>query len=92
MCDSEFLHIRDAPIHEQRVEYAHADMPLLGQANHGKAVQRIDVTFKRPVPLPATITLWQTANADTEGKYQVCGAEDLLQRLEGSYTLVSSEE
>ncbi len=62
------------------------------EKKHGKAVQRIDVTFKRPVPLPATITLWQTANADTEGKYQVCGAEDLLQRLEGSYTLVSSEE
>lgn len=58
------------------------------EKKHGKAVQRIDVTFKRPVPLPATITLWeQSENGATDGKYQICGAEDLLQRLEGSYTL-----
>lgn len=66
------------------------------EKKHGQAVQRIDVTFKRPVPLPATITLWEQsdnaeldADLDTKisGKYQVCGAEDLLQRLEGSYTL-----
>ncbi|WP_258808218.1 MaoC/PaaZ C-terminal domain-containing protein [Pseudidiomarina sp. CB1] len=56
---------------------------------YAKPVQRIDVTFKRPVPLPAKIQLWeQSDNAEMmSGTYQVCGAEDLLQRLEGSYTL-----
>lgn len=58
------------------------------EKKHGKPVQRIDVTFKRPVPLPATISLWEKSKAaDADGQYQICGAEDLLQRLEGSYTL-----
>lgn len=57
---------------------------------HQKPVQRIDVTFKRPVPLPADIALWQKPSADnTAGDYQICGAEDHLQRLEGSFTLQS---
>ncbi|CAB0151718.1 hypothetical protein PSI9734_02086 [Pseudidiomarina piscicola] len=55
-----------------------------------KPVQRIDVSFKRPVPLPAAITLWQKPAADnSSGHYQICGAEDHLQRLEGSFTLQS---
>ncbi|MGQ4277147.1 MaoC/PaaZ C-terminal domain-containing protein [Pseudidiomarina sp. E22-M8] len=55
-----------------------------------KPVQRIDVSFKRPVPLPADIALWQKPSADdNNGLYQICGAADHLQRLEGSFTLQS---
>lgn len=52
-----------------------------------QAVRSIDVTFKRPVPLPARISLWQQpANNQQPGRYQICGAEDHLQRLEGSFS------
>ncbi|HET8816410.1 MAG TPA: MaoC/PaaZ C-terminal domain-containing protein [Pseudidiomarina sp.] len=52
-----------------------------------RAVKTIDVTFKRPVPLPARVSLWQQPT-DTQqlGRYQICGAEDHLQRLEGSFS------
>lgn len=57
---------------------------------HQSAIQKIDVAFKRPVPLPAKIALWQKLSIDdNSGHYQICGAEDHLQRLEGSFTLQS---
>lgn len=54
-----------------------------------RAITAIDVSFKRPVPLPARIGLWHQASSEQpeQGRYQVCGAEDQLQRLEGSYKL-----
>ncbi|RUO63563.1 MaoC family dehydratase [Pseudidiomarina insulisalsae] len=61
------------------------------ESRYQRPVARIDVTFKRPVPLPATIGLWQQGDEHC-GSYQVCGAEDFLQRLEGSYTLVANKE
>lgn len=51
-----------------------------------KPITSINVTFKRPVSLPATVALWQHQTDANSGKYQVCGAEDNLQRLEGSVT------
>lgn len=51
-----------------------------------RAIGRIDVTFKRPVALPAQVALWTCQIDDDSGKYQVCGTEDNLQRLEGSFT------
>ncbi len=53
----------------------------------GKAIKRIDVTFKRPVPLPASISLWQKMDTENleQGYYQVCGNTDNLQRLEGRF-------
>lgn len=57
------------------------------ERQHQRPVQAIDVTFKRPVPLPASIGLWQQPQTTSMGRYQIFGAEDHLQRLEGSYTL-----
>ncbi|RUO76797.1 MaoC family dehydratase [Pseudidiomarina taiwanensis] len=55
---------------------------------HQRPLTAIEVTFKRPVPLPAEIKLWhQTSDDDGNGSYQICGAEDHLQRLEGRYQL-----
>lgn len=51
-----------------------------------KPITAIDVTFKRPVPLPANVSLWHCQTDENTGKYQVCGAEDNLQRLEGTVT------
>lgn len=54
-----------------------------------RAISEIEVSFKRPVPLPAKISLWQQSNPDQpdHGHYQICGAEDQLQRLTGRYQL-----
>lgn len=49
-------------------------------------ITTIDVTFKRPVALPAKVSLWHYQVDDNTGKYQICGAEDNLQRLEGRVT------
>jgi acyl dehydratase len=58
------------------------------ERHSGRPLQCIDVEFKRPVSLPATICLWQQAELDgVQGSYQVCGADDSLQRLEGHFTL-----
>ncbi|RZQ55505.1 acyl dehydratase [Pseudidiomarina tainanensis] len=51
-----------------------------------RPVTKIDVAFKRPVPLPAKVSLWQQLDDNNDGgQYQVCGAEDHLQRLEGRF-------
>lgn len=56
-----------------------------------KAIDKIDVSFKRPVALPATISLWQQWDKDSHcGSYQICGADDHVQRLEGSFRFVSA--
>ncbi|RWU09195.1 acyl dehydratase [Pseudidiomarina gelatinasegens] len=58
----------------------------------GRPIDRIDVNFKRPVPLPAKIVLWQkpeTGEGTSGGNYQICGAEDHLQRLEGSFSFAN---
>ncbi|MDT7526517.1 acyl dehydratase [Pseudidiomarina sp. GXY010] len=56
----------------------------------GKAVRAIDVSFKRPVPLPARIRLWQQLDEQQQsGRYQICGAEDHLQRLEGGFQFLA---
>lgn len=58
------------------------------ERHSGRAMQRLDVEFKRPVALPATICLWQQAELDgVQGGYQICGADDHLQRLEGHFKL-----
>ena len=62
---------------------AHAEI----ERKHQQPIQKIDVNFKRPVPMPSTIQLWEQCRDDTAGNYQVCGAEDNLQRLEGRFTL-----
>ncbi|MBY6064408.1 acyl dehydratase [Pseudidiomarina sediminum] len=59
------------------------------ERQHQRPVQAIDVTFKRPVPLPASISLWQQPSSTTDGRYQIFGADDQLQRLEGNYTLTA---
>lgn len=65
-------------------------MSARAQAEIERSVQQpitaIDVTFKRPVALPAKVALWQCQTDTNSVKYQVCGAEDNLQRLEGSVT------
>lgn len=51
-----------------------------------RSVSNIDVTFKRPVPLPAQVTLWQQlGDGEDSGLYQICGTNDQLQRLEGQF-------
>ncbi|MDX1705372.1 MaoC/PaaZ C-terminal domain-containing protein [Pseudidiomarina sp.] len=63
---------------------AHAEI----ERQADKAIRKIDVAFKRPVALPAKITLWQQpTQGELAGNYQICGAEDYLQRLEGSFEL-----
>lgn len=67
---------------------AHAELELA----LGQSLQRVDVTFKRPVALPAEVTLWHrhdgaTENGDSEGRYQVRRVSDLHIMLEGSYRL-----
>jgi acyl dehydratase len=60
------------------------------ERHSGRAMQRIDVEFKRPVALPASICLWQQAELDgVQGGYQIYGADDHLQRLEGHFKLFS---
>lgn len=55
-----------------------------------RPVVKIDVAFKRPVPLPAKVSLWQQLNEGGDsGQYQICGAEDHLQRLEGSFSFAN---
>ncbi|WP_157980783.1 MaoC/PaaZ C-terminal domain-containing protein [Pseudidiomarina salinarum] len=63
---------------------AHAEI----ERQTGQAIRKIDVAFKRPVALPAKITLWQQpAQSELAGNYQICGADDDLQRLEGRFEL-----
>lgn len=52
-----------------------------------RPVHKLDVTFKRPVPLPAQVTLWHQLHEDGSGSYQICGTTDYLQRLEGTFVL-----
>lgn len=59
------------------------------ERHSGRAMQRLDVEFKRPVVLPAALLLWHQADLDgNQGDYQICGADDQLQRLEGRFKLV----
>lgn len=65
---------------------ARAQAELERRAQRG--INSIHVEFKRPVPLPARIQLWQHTGLDktNSGAYQICGAEDNLLRLEGSFS------
>lgn len=58
------------------------------ERHSGRAMQCLDVEFKRPVALPAAISLWLQADSDGgHGDYQICGADDQLQRLQGHFKL-----
>jgi len=64
---------------------AHAEL----EQSLKEPIERIDVTFKRPVTLPAQVTLWHKEadpeETDLEGRYQVRRTSDLHIMLEGSY-------
>lgn len=64
---------------------AHAEL----EHSLGCPLQRIDVNFKRPVALPAQVSLWhreaEEDDADGEGRYQVRRSSDMHIMLEGSY-------